>query len=67
MTICSPEKNDHGDGPGEEPSYILNQVLQVIVNVLIFQALLGWKWPGKDSTAAGLKKENTICVLCHFW
>lgn len=60
-----------GGGPDEEPSYVLNQVLQVIVNVLVFQALLGREGPGKDSRAAAFKVEtaiNCVCVcVCHFW
>lgn len=38
-------------GPRRGASYILNHVLQIVVNVLILQALLRWKWPGNDSKA----------------
>lgn len=34
-------------------SYILNQVFQIIVNVLVFEAFLRWKWPGNDSKVWG--------------
>lgn len=68
MTICSPEKKkpsrSGGGGPDEEPSYVLNQVLQVIVNVLVFQALLGREGPGKDSRAAAFKVETAINCVC---
>lgn len=37
--------------PQRGASYILNQVFQIIVNVLVFEAFLCGKWPGNDSKA----------------
>lgn len=50
------EQNNHVlstplTGPQRGTSYILNQVFQIVVNVLVFQALLGRERPGNDSEA----------------
>ena len=50
------EQNNHVlstplTGLQRRASYILNQVFQIVVNVLVFQALLGRERPGNDREA----------------
>lgn len=65
--VENPHKHVEGKGEmrGEERKHILYKVLQVVVDIFIFNTLLRWKWPlrGKQKASVlGLKSYIYINI-----